>query len=120
MSPLQLRQAVLQVVGKTAWIKNLTADERTTGGAKDIVKAASFDLEDDRPGWRDPSYADFGGNAPTRRVATNHVGPLDRALFRRFDDIIEFALPDEKLAVAVMKARVVAIGAPRVDRKSVV
>ncbi len=27
-------------------------------------------------------------------AATNHVGLLDRALFRRFDDIIQFALPD--------------------------
>jgi len=27
-------------------------------------------------------------------AATNHVGLLDRALFRRFDDIIEFDLPD--------------------------
>lgn len=48
-------------------------------------------------------------------AATNHVGLLDRALFRRFDDIIEFALPDGKLAVAAMKARVAAIGAPKVD-----
>lgn len=29
-------------------------------------------------------------------AATNHVGLLDRALFRRFDDIIEFGLPDEQ------------------------
>ncbi|GEP60430.1 AAA family ATPase [Reyranella soli] len=28
-------------------------------------------------------------------AATNHIGLLDRALFRRFDDIIEFDLPDE-------------------------
>jgi SpoVK/Ycf46/Vps4 family AAA+-type ATPase len=48
-------------------------------------------------------------------AATNHVGLLDRALFRRFDDIIEFALPDEKLAIAAMRARVAAIGAPKVE-----
>lgn len=28
-------------------------------------------------------------------AATNHSGLLDRAMFRRFDDIIEFDLPDE-------------------------
>lgn len=38
-------------------------------------------------------------------AATNHVALLDRALFRRFDDIIEFTLPDEDLAIEVMKAR---------------
>jgi SpoVK/Ycf46/Vps4 family AAA+-type ATPase len=52
-------------------------------------------------------------------AATNHVGLLDRALFRRFDDIIEFALPDEKLAVAVMKVRLASIGAPRVDWRAI-
>ena len=38
-------------------------------------------------------------------AATNHVALLDRALFRRFDDIIELTLPDEELAIEVMKAR---------------
>ncbi|MBX3217394.1 MAG: ATP-binding protein [Labilithrix sp.] len=42
-------------------------------------------------------------------AATNHVALLDRALFRRFDDIIEFTLPDEKLAIDVMKARLVVL-----------
>lgn len=48
-------------------------------------------------------------------AATNHVGLLDKALFRRFDDIIEFALPDIELAIAVMKARLASIGVSRVD-----
>jgi SpoVK/Ycf46/Vps4 family AAA+-type ATPase len=43
-------------------------------------------------------------------AATNHVGLLDRALFRRFDDIIEFTLPDADLAIVAMKARLAAIG----------
>jgi SpoVK/Ycf46/Vps4 family AAA+-type ATPase len=51
-------------------------------------------------------------------AATNHVGLLDKALFRRFDDIIEFALPDIDLAIAVMKARLAAIGVTRVDWRS--
>jgi SpoVK/Ycf46/Vps4 family AAA+-type ATPase len=42
-------------------------------------------------------------------AATNHVGLLDRALIRRFDDIIEFTLPDADLAIGAMKARLAAI-----------
>ncbi|HKY34437.1 MAG TPA: ATP-binding protein [Polyangiaceae bacterium] len=38
-------------------------------------------------------------------AATNHVGLLDTALFRRFDDIVEFSLPDQALATQAMKAR---------------
>lgn len=38
-------------------------------------------------------------------AATNHIALLDRALFRRFDDIIRFELPDAVHAKQVMKAR---------------
>jgi SpoVK/Ycf46/Vps4 family AAA+-type ATPase len=38
-------------------------------------------------------------------AATNHPELLDRALFRRFDDIIEFAAPNRDLAEALMKSR---------------
>jgi SpoVK/Ycf46/Vps4 family AAA+-type ATPase len=48
-------------------------------------------------------------------AATNHVGLLDRALFRRFDDIIEFPLPTERLAIGLMKARLASIGAGKLD-----
>jgi SpoVK/Ycf46/Vps4 family AAA+-type ATPase len=48
-------------------------------------------------------------------AATNHVGLLDRALFRRFDDIIELSLPDAERATAVMKARLASIGTSRLD-----
>lgn len=37
--------------------------------------------------------------------ATNHVGLLDRALFRRFDAVLEYALPTVEVAVFVMKGR---------------
>ncbi|MEP2827952.1 ATP-binding protein [Parvibaculum sp.] len=36
-------------------------------------------------------------------AATNHIALLDRALFRRFDDIIEFGLPDEKQIKTLMQ-----------------
>jgi SpoVK/Ycf46/Vps4 family AAA+-type ATPase len=38
-------------------------------------------------------------------AATNHRSILDRALFRRFDMVIVYELPDPTQAVAVMKAR---------------
>lgn len=37
--------------------------------------------------------------------ATNHAGLLDRALFRRFDVVLEYALPTAEVAARVMKAR---------------
>lgn len=37
--------------------------------------------------------------------ATNHVGLLDRALFRRFDAALEYTLPTGAIAVCVMRAR---------------
>lgn len=37
--------------------------------------------------------------------ATNHVGLLDRALFRRFDAVLEYALPTADIAGRVMRAR---------------
>jgi hypothetical protein len=38
-------------------------------------------------------------------AATNHRAILDRALFRRFDMVISYDLPDDEQAIAVMKAR---------------
>src|SRR5690606_25389936 len=37
--------------------------------------------------------------------ATNHVKLLDRALFRRFDAVLEYALPSKEIATKVMQAR---------------
>lgn len=38
-------------------------------------------------------------------AATNHPGILDHALFRRFDDVLHYTLPDKKQAMYLLKAR---------------
>ena len=38
-------------------------------------------------------------------AATNHSGILDRALFRRFDDILHYGLPDAKRAAQLLETR---------------
>jgi SpoVK/Ycf46/Vps4 family AAA+-type ATPase len=38
-------------------------------------------------------------------AATNHPGILDHALFRRFDDVLYYSLPDKPLIEALLKAR---------------
>jgi len=38
-------------------------------------------------------------------AATNHIALLDRALFRRFDDIIKFELPNAERITLVLKSR---------------
>jgi SpoVK/Ycf46/Vps4 family AAA+-type ATPase len=38
-------------------------------------------------------------------AATNQVGILDRALFRRFDDVIEYDLPDKARIIQTLKAK---------------
>jgi SpoVK/Ycf46/Vps4 family AAA+-type ATPase len=48
-------------------------------------------------------------------AATNHVDLLDRALFRRFDDVIEYALPDERTAVKIIESRLTQFHADDVD-----
>lgn len=47
--------------------------------------------------------------------ATNHVGLLDRALFRRFDAVLEYALPSAEIAASVMKARLGLLDASGID-----
>jgi SpoVK/Ycf46/Vps4 family AAA+-type ATPase len=38
-------------------------------------------------------------------AATNHPEMLDRALFRRFDDVVEYALPDPELAKVILSRK---------------
>jgi len=48
-------------------------------------------------------------------AATNHPDLLDRALFRRFDDVIEYALPDKLTAEGIMKNRLAGFETAEVD-----
>ena len=46
-------------------------------------------------------------------AATNYPDLLDRALFRRFDDVIEYSLPDVALLERLLKARLAPFETPR-------
>jgi SpoVK/Ycf46/Vps4 family AAA+-type ATPase len=47
--------------------------------------------------------------------ATNHVGLLDRALFRRFDAVLEYSLPTADIATRVMRARLGLLNTSEID-----
>lgn len=51
-------------------------------------------------------------------AATNHRSILDRALFRRFDLVLTYSLPDQNQAVAVLKGRLGSLGM-KLDWKTV-
>ncbi|XXY47280.1 AAA family ATPase [Sorangium sp. So ce269] len=48
-------------------------------------------------------------------AATNHAELLDRALFRRFDDVLEYSLPDDTLAEQILRSRLARLDTERVD-----
>lgn len=48
-------------------------------------------------------------------AATNHPKLLDRALFRRFDQVIEYKLPDAKAATEVLRNRLTLLDSKSVD-----
>lgn len=48
-------------------------------------------------------------------AATNHPELLDPALFRRFDDVIRYSLPDDKVAVRILKTRLASFDIERID-----
>jgi SpoVK/Ycf46/Vps4 family AAA+-type ATPase len=48
-------------------------------------------------------------------AATNHAHILDRALFRRFDSVIEYRLPSEGIAEKVMRSRLALLDTSCVD-----
>lgn len=47
--------------------------------------------------------------------ATNHAGLLDRALFRRFDAVLQYALPGPEIATRVMRSRLALLETKHVD-----
>ena len=55
-------------------------------------------------------FLDGAGAESVVIAATNHPSILDRAIFRRFDVIIDYALPEPADAVAVMRARLGSLG----------
>ncbi len=48
-------------------------------------------------------------------VATNHVELLDPALFRRFDDVIQYELPGEDVSLKILQSRLVGFDTEKVD-----
>lgn len=48
-------------------------------------------------------------------AATNHGDALDLALFRRFDDVLLYGLPDPELAVKAMKAHLLTVDCRLID-----
>ncbi|MBY8918861.1 ATP-binding protein (plasmid) [Nitratireductor rhodophyticola] len=48
-------------------------------------------------------------------AATNHVELLDPALFRRFDDVIQYGLPDEGVTLKILQSRLVGFEADKLD-----
>jgi SpoVK/Ycf46/Vps4 family AAA+-type ATPase len=52
-------------------------------------------------------------------AATNHPDLLDKALFRRFDDVLAYDLPDERTAVKIMESRLAQFEVNRVDWQQV-
>ncbi len=52
-------------------------------------------------------------------AATNHPDILDYALFRRFDDVIQFKLPDKTLAIELIKTKLAGFPTSRIIWKNV-
>ncbi len=48
-------------------------------------------------------------------AATNHPDLLDKALFRRFDDVIEYTLPDQGIALKVVESRLARFNTKGID-----
>lgn len=52
-------------------------------------------------------------------AATNHGDRLDKALYRRFDDLIEFGLPDTDHIWETIEARLSGLPAPRLGKQKI-
>lgn len=53
-------------------------------------------------------------------AATNHPELLDPALFRRFDDVVRYELPDEDVRKTILKSRLALFDTAGIDWKSIV
>jgi SpoVK/Ycf46/Vps4 family AAA+-type ATPase len=53
-------------------------------------------------------------------AATNHPELLDRALFRRFDDVVQFGLPSPELALIALRSKLSAFGTAKLNWKRLV
>lgn len=53
-------------------------------------------------------------------AATNHPGLLDKALFRRFDTVVDFVLPDDKTVQAMIANRLASFSTSTISWKRVV
>lgn len=56
-------------------------------------------------------FLDEAGTDSLVLAATNHRASLDKALFRRFDAVLTYELPDARQAIAVMKSRLGSLAA---------
>lgn len=53
-------------------------------------------------------------------AATNNPGILDKALFRRFDDVLEYSLPDENQVLRIMRNKLEGHSGPDIYEKEVI
>jgi SpoVK/Ycf46/Vps4 family AAA+-type ATPase len=52
-------------------------------------------------------------------AATNHPELLDKALFRRFDDVVEYTLPDQQIAMRIIKCKLAGFKAADLDWEAI-
>jgi SpoVK/Ycf46/Vps4 family AAA+-type ATPase len=81
-------------------------DENDVGEAKRIVSTFL-------------QLIDGGINDSIVIAATNERGSLDRALFRRFDDVVEFELPSEAAILRLLQIRTARYSMPRSTLKAI-
>lgn len=122
---IQLHSLITKFMGETAAKLRLVFDalERTRGAylfdefdALGGERAASNDVGEIRRALN--SFLQFLEQDQSDSLiiaATNHAKLLDRALFRRFDTVIEYQLPSGTIAIEIMQGRLALLDASGVD-----